>query len=55
MFKRGRKLKKNKEARQLLEDACDWEMQVDLGEKLVGPLEIASTNLMPKSCGLGVE
>ena len=30
-----------------LEDACDWEMQVDLGGKLVVPQEIASTNLRP--------
>ena len=30
-----------------LEDACDWEMQVDLGRKLVVPQEIASTNLRP--------
>ena len=29
-----------------LEDACDWEMQVDLGGKLVVQ-EIASTNLRP--------
>ena len=30
-----------------LEDACDWEMQVDLGGKLVVPQEIAFTNLRP--------
>ena len=30
-----------------LEDACDWEMQVDLGGKLVVPQDIASTNLRP--------
>jgi len=30
-----------------LEDACDWEMQVDLGRKLVVPQEIASTNRRP--------
>ena len=30
-----------------LEGACDWEMQVDLGGKLVVPLEIVCTNLRP--------
>ena len=30
-----------------IEDACDWEMQVDSGGKLVVPQEIASTNLRP--------
>ena len=30
-----------------LEDACDWEMQVDLEGKLVVPQKIASTNLRP--------
>ena len=29
------------------ENACDWEMHVDLGGKLVIPQEIASTNLRP--------
>ena len=30
-----------------LEDAYDWEMQVDLRGKFVVPQEIASTNLRP--------
>jgi len=30
-----------------LEDACDWEMQVNFGGKLIVPQEIASTNLRP--------
>ena len=30
-----------------LEDACDWEMQVDLGGKLLVPQEIATTKLRP--------
>jgi len=31
-----------------LKDACNCEMQVDLGGKLVVPQEIASTNLRPE-------
>ena len=43
----GEKVHKTIRRRGSLEDACDWEMQVDLGGKLVVPQEIASTNLRP--------
>ena len=43
----GEKVNKTITRQDSLEDACDWEMQVDLGGKLVVPQEIASTNLRP--------
>ena len=41
----GEKVKKTIRRQGSLEDACDWEMQVDFGGKLVVPQEIASTDL----------
>ena len=41
----GEKVNKTIRRQGSLEDACDLEMQVDLGGKLVVPQEIASTNL----------
>ena len=43
----GEKVYKTIRRQGSLEDACDWEMQVDLGGKLVVPQEIASTYLRP--------
>ena len=43
----GEKVNKTIRRQGSLEDACDWEVQVDLGDKLVVPQEIASTNLWP--------
>ena len=43
----GEKINKTIRRQGSLEDACDWEMQVDLEGKLVVPQEIASTNLRP--------
>jgi len=44
---KGEKVNKIIRRQGSLEDASDWEMQVDLGGKLVVPQEIASTNLRP--------
>ena len=43
----GEKVNKRIRGQGSLEDACDWEMQVDLGGELVIPQEIVSTNLRP--------
>ena len=43
----GEKVGKTARRQGSLEDACDWEMQVDLGGKLLVPQEIAITKLRP--------
>ena len=43
----GKEVNKTIRRQGSLEDACDWEMQVDLRDKLVVPQEIASTTLRP--------
>ena len=45
----GEKVNKTKRRQGSLEDACDWEIQVDLGGRLFVHQEIASTNLRPYS------
>ena len=46
-FQEGEKVIKTIRRQGSLGDTCNWDMQVDLGGKLVVAQEIASTNLRP--------